>query len=182
MKKLLLTAILIISSVFAAPGVFVSAQNSSNAVAAPPVAESSSERTCLRFDNRQYEVCSAYVFNCSLAARLPYYKFGSSDNAARRSAALNRLESRYRSGALTYITRQVRNWPATVDVSVPHISIKTVTVSSDQNRAVLRTRESWNVTTKNGGNLFSETSQPHIIRMQRVPGLVLHKWVVTSIQ
>jgi hypothetical protein len=171
------------SSLFAVPAssVFAQGEDSSTTVV-PQAVESSTARTCFRFDNRQYEVCTAYVFNCSLTARLPYYKFGSSDNAARRSAALNRLESRYRSAALTYITGQVRNWPSTVDVSVPRIEIKAVTVSSDQNRAVLRTQESWGVTTASGRNLFSENSRGHIIRMQRVPGLVLHKWVVTSIQ
>jgi hypothetical protein len=182
MKKVFLTVLVIFGSTFVVPAASVFAQSNTNTVAAPPATESSTQRTCFRFDNRQYEVCSAYVFNASLGARLPYYKFGSSDNAARRTAALNRLESRYRSTALTYLTLQVRSWPTSVDVSVPRISIKSVSVSADQNRAVLRTQETWNVKTEAGRYLFSENSQMHIIRMQRVPGLVLHKWVVTSIQ
>jgi hypothetical protein len=35
----------------------------------------------------------------------------------------------------------------------------------------------------NGGRvLFAENNQPHTITMHRVPGVVLHKWVVTDIR
>jgi hypothetical protein len=143
--------------------------------------DSSTSQACLKFDNRQYEVCTAYVFNASLGARLPFYKFGNSTNEARRSLATHRLESRYTGQALARIKNQIAGWPSSVDVAVPRISIKAVSVSSGHNRANLLTRETWEVHSKSGRLLYQENAKSHQVRMSRVPGLVLHKWIVNSI-
>lgn len=132
--------------------------------------------------NRHYEVCTAYIANASLAARYPFYQFGSSGNTARRLAATNRLESRYTGQARAELESQVADWPPNVSARIPNISIRMVTVSSDENSATLVTREGWRVTSSSGAVLFVETDQEHTVHMARVPGLVLHKWVVTDIE
>lgn len=132
--------------------------------------------------NRHYEVCTAYIANASLAARYPFYQFGSSSNAARRQAATNRLESRYTGQARAELESQVADWPSSVSARIPDISIRMVAVSSDENSATLVTRESWRVTSSSGTVLFAETNQEHTVYMARVPGLILHKWVVTDIE
>ena len=57
-----------------------------------------------------------------------------------------------------------------------------VEVAADDSSAVLRTHETWRVATAGGQVLFAETDHPHTITMRRVPGVVLHKWVVTDIR
>jgi hypothetical protein len=141
-------------------------------------AVSTIDRPCASFQARHLEVCTAYVFNASLGARWPFYHYATSGNAAQVVAATNRLASRYYGAAFDQIVSQTVGWPSQVDVSPPTIRILSMDVSPDQNFATLTTVESWDVHTENGTPLFQESNQPHTIQMQRVPGLILHKWVV----
>ena len=139
------------------------------------------ERVCLNVPSRHLEVCTAYVANASLAARYPYYQLGHSTNHTLASAALDRLGSRYTGTAYRSLVQQTAGWPASVQVSIPEIHIDSVTVAADDNTAVLHTRETWRVATGERV-LFAENNQPHTVTMHRVPGVVLHKWVVTDIR
>ncbi len=146
------------------------------------VLSAESGSACLGLSDRRLEVCTAYVFNSSLAARLPYYKYGRSPNSARSKAALDRLESRYSGSALAQIQAQVRGWPVgETNIDVPIVRVESLSVSTDGNQAVLTTRESWEVKRAGETLLFKEQGARHVIKLERVPGLVLHKWVVTEI-
>jgi hypothetical protein len=137
---------------------------------------------CLSGSTRHFEVCFAYIVNCSYEARLPYYNFGNSDNSSRGNLAAHRLSSRYQSQGLALIRSQVAGWnTAEPDVSLPKISILSVNVSADENTAVVATKETWRVSDAGGHVLFEETNQPHTITMHRVKGIILHKWVVYQI-
>jgi hypothetical protein len=140
------------------------------------------DHPCLTFTARHLEVCTAYVSNSSLAARLPYYRYSNSTNRALVIDVSNRLASRYTGDAFMQIFNQTDGWPSSVDVSVPRIFVTLVQVTPDQNFATLTTVESWSVRTEQGACLFCETRAPHTVTMQRVPGLILHKWVVTSLR
>ena len=119
--------------------------------------------------------------NATLAARYPYYRLGHSTDKKVADAAVRRLSSRYTGAAYQFLVRQTAGWPPSVRVSLPDIRIDAVTVAADEYSAVLTTRETWRVTDDAGRVLFAETNHPHTIRMSRVRGVVLHKWVVTAI-
>jgi hypothetical protein len=140
--------------------------------------------SCLQVTRHQYEVCVAYVANASYLARLPFYKFGRSPNADLAHTSRQRLESRYTGAARAQIERQTSTWPASgqVDVFLPSIHIDAVRVAADLSTATLTTHETWLVRTQGGATLFSERNAPHTITLARVPGVVLHKWVVTAIR
>lgn len=154
--------------------------NGPSAVAAARV----SAKACLHTDRHQYEVCTAYVANASYLARLPYYKFGHSADADLARTFRERLESRYTGTARAMIERQTAGWPgpSELDVFLPTIQIDSVSVSADLSHAALTTHESWLVRTESGKALFEERDVAHVITLARVPGLVLHKWVVTAIR
>ena len=142
----------------------------------------STVHACRNVPSRHLEVCTAYIANASLAARYPYYKFGRSTNHTVASAALDRLGSRYTGVAYRSLVRQTAGWPASVHASLPDIHIDSVTVAADDSSAVLHTRETWHVAANGGQVLFAENNQSHTITMRRVPGVVLHKWVVADIR
>jgi hypothetical protein len=140
--------------------------------------------SCLHISRHQYEVCVAYVANASYLARLPFYKFGHSSNADLARTSRQHLESRYTGAARAQIERQTANWPPPeqLDVYLPSIHIDSVTVAADLSTATLTTHETWLVRTERGTTLFSERNTPHTIALARVPGLLLHKWIVTAIR
>lgn len=136
---------------------------------------------CGRLEARRIEVCTAYVANATLASRVPFYTFAR-DTAARARAARFRLESRYTGRARARIEAQVRSWPAgRSDVDVPRVEIVSLSVSADGSSAALVTRETWRVETEAGRVLFAEQKRRHVVGLRRLEGIVLHKWVVTSI-
>jgi hypothetical protein len=145
------------------------------------VAPAGTPSACLQLEARRVEVCTAYVANATLAARVPFYKFAR-DTPARSRAARFRLESRYVGKARTYVENQVRSWPpGRPDVDVPRIEILSLSLSADESSATLVTRETWHVETGAGRVLFAEARRRHVVSMHRLEGVVLHKWVVTSI-
>jgi hypothetical protein len=143
-----------------------------------------SAKVCLHVDRHQYEVCTAYVANASYLARLPFYKLGRSTDQDVARTFKERLESRYTGAARAQLERQTAGWPgpSQLDVFLPTIRIDSVTVAANLSTARLTTHETWLVRTEGGRTLFSERDGAHVITLARVPGLVLHKWVVTSIQ
>jgi hypothetical protein len=140
--------------------------------------------SCLHISRHQYEVCVAYAANASYLARLPFYKFGRSTNADLARTSRQHLESRYTGAARAQIERQTAGWPSPgeLDVYLPSIRIDSVTVAADLSTAILTTHETWLVRTERGTTLFSERNTPHTIALARVPGLLLHKWIVTAIR
>jgi len=161
----------------------VADQGGGHAGSSPSASQpSTGEHVCLNVPSRHLEVCTAYVANASLAARYPYYQFGRSTNHTVASSALGRLGSRYNGAAYRSLVQQTAGWPTRVHVSLPNIHLDSVSVAADDSSAVLHTRETWRVTANGGQVLFAENNQPHTITMRRVPGVVLHKWVVTDIR
>jgi hypothetical protein len=142
---------------------------------------------CAGVSDRRLEVCTAYVVNATLLARVPFYGASGVQNPALVRLARYRLESRYQGAARAAIEAQVAGWPAgDVDIERPRISIQSVTVGPRALRAVLRTRESWLVQKRDEATgatttVFQEAAAPHDVVMARVRGLLLHKWVVVSI-
>lgn len=139
------------------------------------------DNSCLTVAPRHLEVCTAYVANATVAARYPYYQIRHADTVVGR-AAVSRLRSRYTGAAYQFLVRQTASWPADVRVRLPSIHIDSLSVSADENTAVLHTHETWRVETDSGRALFAENNKAHTITMRRVPGVVLHKWVVTDIR
>lgn len=128
-----------------------------------------------------YEVFTAYLANSMAEALWPYYKLGRSKNDAWVAAATNRLESRYYDQARAVIEKRVAGWPRGIQkVPVPHVEVTCLNTYLSTDTALLTTTETWKVTTKSGKLLYAEKNQTHHITMHRVPGLILHKWVVTS--
>ena len=142
-----------------------------------------SDHPCLHAGNHEYEVCTAYVANSSLAVLVPYYKYAHSKNAATVRYVTYRLGSRYQDDAYVTITSRTAGWPAGNNVvSTPTIEIESVTSDLPSNSATLQTREWWLVTDANGRVLYREDGESHTVSMSRVPSYVLHKWVVTDIR
>ncbi|MBX4197644.1 hypothetical protein KW801_03785 [Candidatus Saccharibacteria bacterium] len=140
-----------------------------------------STKACLHTAQHEHEVCTAYVVNCALISLAPYYVFVRSANPARRKKVVGRLKSRYHDSALTLIRERTAWWPRGENrVGLPDINILSVKVDLSANQAILVTRESWQVTSSKGLDLYREDHQRHVIIMRRVPGLILHKWVVTA--
>ncbi|MFN2468548.1 MAG: hypothetical protein ABR521_10530 [Gaiellaceae bacterium] len=124
--------------------------------------------TCLG-SARQVEVCTAYRGNAVLGARVAYYKFGRSENAARARAARFRLESRFQGRARQAIVAQVARWPrGEHEVDLPGVDIVSVRVDAKELNAVLVTRETWFVKTESNRVLFSEVRRRHVVDMRRV--------------
>lgn len=140
------------------------------------------DRGCVTATARHFELCTAYIANATVAARYPYYQFGHGGNQTLARAAASRLRSRYTGAALAFLLRQTADWPGGLHVRLPDVHIDSVSVAADQNTAVLRTHESWRVETRTGQLLFAETDHAHTITLQRVPGVILHKWVVSDIR
>lgn len=152
---------------------------------AAPLVSTGPERAkeCLHVNQHVYEVCYAYVVNDSAGALWWYYKYAHSPNPARALAARNRLESRYTGQARRLVEGRVAaKWPkkSETEVALPRITIVSVVSDLVNNQAILVTSETWRVTNKAGKIIYSETMRHHI-RVQRVQGLILHKWVVTLI-
>ncbi len=140
------------------------------------------ENTCLMFSNHQYEVCTAYIFNASIADLLPYYSYSRSNNASLSRLVSYRLESRYEGQANSLVRERVMNWPAgNYDVDLPIIKILSINASLATNSATLQTQESWRAADESGKIMYAESNTPHTITMERIPSYLLHKWVVTSI-
>jgi hypothetical protein len=155
------------------------------AVGAPAPAYAGSG--CASVSDRRLEVCTAYVVNSTLLARLPFYISSGIENSALVRLARYRFESRYEGAARAAIEAQVASWPVgDVDVATPKVSIESVTVGPRGLRAMLRTRETWLVrktdpATGTVTTVFQEVGTPHDVAMARVRGLLLHKWVVVDI-
>jgi hypothetical protein len=136
---------------------------------------------CLHYAGHVYEVCTAFVFNCTTAAMLPYFKYAHSPNRARAIAAKYRLESRYIGQARRKLESMVSKWPSgEAHVRLTRLSITSARSSLATNSATLHVKWSWFVFFPNG-QFRAETNHPHTISMRRVPGLILHKWVVAGI-
>jgi hypothetical protein len=137
--------------------------------------------------DRRLEVCTAYVVNSTLLARVPFYISSGVENSALVRLARYRFESRYEGAARAAIEAQVAAWPVgDVDVATPKVSIDSVAVGTRGLRAMLRTRETWLVKKRDPATgalttVFQEVGKPHELVMARVRGLLLHKWVVVSI-
>lgn len=139
---------------------------------------------CLSVAGHAYEVCFAYMVNCATGALLPYYKFGRSPNLARAFGFRNRFESRYFDQARQLFEQRLADWQHGGEADVSY-SVHVVSVSSDlkTNTAHLVTLESWSVTINTPNGIFpayTEPSSMHHITMKRIPGFLLHKWVVTN--
>lgn len=148
-----------------------------------PANATSTADACLHYTNHEYEVCTAYIANSSLAVLLPYYAYANSTNSSTAGYVSYRLDQRYTGQANMLIRNRVALWPnGSHDVALPYISINSVTSSVAANTATLHTVETWRVTDERGHVIFQEANRAHTITMQRVPSYVLHKWVVTNIQ
>ena len=148
------------------------------------IVANANSNTCLQFTDHEYEVCSAYIFNASLADLVPYYKYANSANTSLARLVSYRLDSRYTDQANQLIRDRVSWWPGGIDndVDVPSIRILSVNANLSTNRATLRTVESWRVSNHADSVVYEETDVRHTITMARVPSYLLHKWVVTTIE
>ena len=157
---------------------------SSSSLATPTTAKTTNP--CLRVTNHEYEVCSAYIANSSVAVLVPYYKYAQSssrDSQSLQQFVTYRLGQRYVEPVYSSIRARVATWPAgAYDVSIPNIKILSVTSSVKTNSATLTTRETWIVKNRSNQIVYQEQNMPHTVIMQRVPSYILHKWVVSDIR
>lgn len=147
------------------------------------IVQNANENTCLAFMDHDYEVCTAYIFNASMAALVPYYDLAHSSNAQIAGLVSSRLDSRYSGQANALIRSRVSSWAAGMyDTDLPLIRILNVNTSLATNTATLRTQETWVVADGHGNVVYREDNAYHTVTMARVPSYLLHKWVVTDIQ
>src|SRR5437763_7608353 len=85
------------------------------------------ENGCASLSDRRLEVCTAYIVNSTLLARLPFYVASGIENPAILRLARYRLESRYEGAARAAIEAQVASWPVgDVDLDTPDVDIESV--------------------------------------------------------
>jgi len=139
-----------------------------------------------RYKNNEYEVCTAYIVNSANIALQGFYKFGNNRIGYVASAARHRFETRYWDEPRQTEKQQVDAWPQTdrflgneVEQSITLVSLS---VNLPANKAVLQTQESWKVTAPDGTTLLNEPLHAQDVTMcrGRLPGHVLHSWMVVS--
>jgi hypothetical protein len=147
---------------------------------------------CLQFSdlktypNREYEVCTAYVTNSASIALQGLYKFGNNKVGYLADGARHHFETRYWGQPRADIEQRVDSWPTTTKLTGNKVkqSITLLALSSSltDDRAILKTRESWRVTAPDGTVLLDEplaTREATMCR-GRLPGHPLHEWVVVG--
>lgn len=136
-----------------------------------------------RYKNHEYEVCTAYIQNSAGIALQGFYKFGNNSRSYLSDAVRHHFETRFWGGPRQSAENEVDSWPITKQLSGNKVEnhIKLVSLKSNlkANRAFVRTRESWEVSSK-GNTLHDEPEHTVNITMCRVklPGHPLHAWVV----
>jgi len=133
-----------------------------------------------KYHNHEYEVCTAYVANSAEIALQGFYKFGRSPSGARAGLARHHFESRYYDGPRQAIEGRVDSWPSGENKVDENIDVQQLSSSLSANRALLTTLESWQVTAPDGHALLQEQNRRRGITMCKIPGLLLHKWVVAK--
>jgi hypothetical protein len=180
MTVIMATSVSAPASAFSVFGVNFGSSSSSTSTTSSTAVDT---QPCLRTQNHEYEVCTAYIANASTAVLVPYYAYANSSNSAWVRYVTYRLSSRYTGDAYNLLRNRVASWPSgNHEVSVPNIEVLSVNSNLSTNTATLTTRESWRVTTESGNTIYQEANTLHTITMQRVPSYVLHKWVVTGIR
>jgi hypothetical protein len=139
-----------------------------------------------KYKNHEYEVCTAYIANSAEIALRGFYKYGNSRVGYLADAAKHHFETRYWQKPRRAIERDVASWPKSssllgndTDVS---ITLRSLSSNLSADRALLKTRESWQVTSPDGKVLHNEPLHKKEITMCRgkLPGHPLHEWVVVS--
>ena len=139
-----------------------------------------------RYQNHEYEVCTAYIANSSQIALRGFYKFGNSRVGYVATPARHHFETRYYGTPRRHIEREVDGWPKGVGLTGNDVdaSMTLMSLSSGlaADRAVLTTKESWTVTANDGRVLHNEPMHSKEVTMcrGRLPGHPLHEWVVVS--
>lgn len=139
-----------------------------------------------KYRNHEYEVCTAYVANSAQIALQGFYKFGNNRSSFLADSAKHHFETRYWEQPRQSIEQEVDSWPKTKSIFgnrvAENIDIASVSSSLKADRGLLRTSESWEVTTPSGETLHHESRHFKNITMCRgkLPGHVLHEWVVVK--
>jgi len=137
-----------------------------------------------KYQNHEYEVCTAYVGNAAEVALQGLYKFGNSRIGYLSNSARQHFETRYWDQPRQAIERRVDSWPKASNLAGNKVKETTELVSVAANlqadRGLVKTRESWKVTASDGNVLYDEPLITKNITMCRgqLPGHPLHEWVV----
>ena len=141
-----------------------------------------------KYRNHEAEVCTAYVANSAEVALQGFYKFGNNRRSYLYDPARHHFETRYWGGPRQAIEREVDGWPTTKSFFGNKVKERVGVVSVSSNlkadRGLVRTRESWTVTSPTGQVLHREGSHIRNVTMCRgkLPGHVLHEWMVVKYQ
>lgn len=141
-----------------------------------------------RYTQHQYEVCTAYTGNSAGVALQGLYKYGNNRASYAADAAEHHFETRYFAKARQSIEAKVATWPRTSSLRgnqvLNSIHLRSLSSSLKDNRALLKTRESWKVRAPNGKLLYDEPSHTKNITMckGKLPGHVLHAWFVVKFE
>ncbi len=163
-----------------------------NPVAARPQDLSPVQTTlkeCGKFENHVFEACAAYIFNDAHWSLQPYYKYVKSDSIF--SGLKNRFKLKYERKARDKIIKMagISTWTrGTNDVDGPDIDILNAQASLKCGKAVLVTREDWEVTNDKAPKpLYKEFNRIHTVLLSRraderfrLGDKVLHAWVVSD--
>lgn len=139
-----------------------------------------------RDTNHELEVCTAYMGNSAEVALQGIYKFGNNRASYLADGAKHHFETRYYAGPRQAVEKRVRSWPKTSSFTGNRVAedVDLVSLSSNlqADRAVLKTRESWKVTSPDGKVLYREPRHNRDITMcrGRLAGHPLHEWFVVS--
>lgn len=139
-----------------------------------------------KYRNHEYEACTAYIGNSASIALRGFYKYGNNRIGYLANPARHHFETRYWTGARQTIERDVNSWPETGNLTGNKVivDVDLVSVSSNlkANRGLLKTQESWDVTSSKGRVLHHEPRHTKNITMcrGRLPGHPLHAWFVVK--
>lgn len=139
-----------------------------------------------KYVNHEYEVCTAYVVNSAQIALQGFYKFGNNRASYASDLARHHFETRYWDQPRQNIEQRVDSWPKTDSLFGNEVesSVTVLVVSADltADRGLVQTEENWQVTSPNGATLYNQSAQVQDTTLcrGRLPGHLLHEWVVVS--
>lgn len=145
-----------------------------------------------RAQEQEYEACIAYTIDAlgyreervHYGGLVGYFSFANSPNQAARAAVKSTFESMYDLDARREIEEQVQSWPDGVNYVDNLVTVSDLRVDLTQNRAVIKTEETWLVINESGEELLKEESERHVSTLCRIPvkagRWLLSRWIVVA--
>lgn len=136
--------------------------------------------------NGKYRACFDYISDAAEGSLQLYYKTGRSRAKVLSDIAKHHLESRYFLGARKTEEKRVAKWGLGVNEVHEKVDLVSVTTNAidghGANRALIKTREQWDVIDGNGRDIFHQASHiiGHTLCRARIPFYPDASWLVVK--